>query len=178
MTVCDMYLSTNTITTINICHVCVLMCVNVCVDLSSLLRFLLACLFTFLSMSKCPLFTFLLILFSSSIFSPLITSTNLDAVNVTAAYNTRFESLNSLCLVKALNDTVVIPNDSEWFGYYADGSLEVILPYKQTNWYKNDLFGLKTLDSKKHLFFNTTDGDHLKFSTDYLLDLIGIYFVI
>ena len=85
---------------------------------------------------------------------------------------------NSLCLVKALNDTVVIPNDSEWFGYYADGSLEVILPYKQTNWYKNDLFGLKTLDSKKHLFFNTTDGDHLKFSTDYLLDLIGIYFVI
>ena len=35
-------------------------------------------------------------------------------------------SLHSLCLVKALGDSVVIPNDSEWFGFFKDGSLDEI----------------------------------------------------
>jgi palmitoyl-protein thioesterase len=43
-------------------------------------------------------------------------------------------------------------------------------------WYIDNWFGLQTVDVKKKLFFNTTDGDHLEFSTDYLLDLVGIYF--
>ena len=49
--------------------------------------------------------------------------------------------------------------------------------YDETPWYKDDLFGLKTLDLEKgNLYFNTTEGDHLEFPTDYLLDLVGLYF--
>lgn len=65
---------------------------------------------------------------------------------------------------------------SEWFGAYQDGSFESIWDFHDTPWYKNDLFGLKTLDEQKKVFFNTTDGNHLDFSTDYLLDLVGLYF--
>lgn len=99
----------------------------------------------------------------------------LDATNKT--YNNNWMNLNSICLVKALNDTVVIPNDSEWFGFFKDGSYNNIWLFNETPWYQDNLFGLKSLDLKNKVYFNTTDGNHLDFSTDYLLDLVGIYFV-
>ncbi len=40
-----------------------------------------------------------------------------------------------------------------------------------------NFFGLKTLNENNKVFFNTTDGDHLDFETDFLLDLVGTYFV-
>mmetsp|Transcript_29837 Transcript_29837/g.40994 ORF Transcript_29837/g.40994 Transcript_29837/m.40994 type:complete len:374 (-) Transcript_29837:308-1429(-) len=96
---------------------------------------------------------------------------------VNATYSSNWASLHSLCLVKALGDTVVIPNDSEWLGFFKDGSLEEIWSYDTTPWYEEDYFGLKTLDLEKgNLYFNTTEGDHLDFSTDYLLELVGLYF--
>lgn len=95
---------------------------------------------------------------------------------VNSTYSTNWESLNSVCLVKALGDTVVIPNDSEWYGYFEDGSFDNIWGFKDTPWYTNNLFGLKTLDNDKKVFFNTTTGDHLDFETDYLLELVGLYF--
>lgn len=94
-----------------------------------------------------------------------------------SSYTARFTSLQSLTLVKALGDTVVIPNESEWFGGFAESSFETVLPYSSTSWYTQDLFGLKTLDSRGAVFFNTTNGDHLDFETDFLLDLVGQHFV-
>lgn len=92
-------------------------------------------------------------------------------------YNSNWLSLDSLCLVKALGDTVVIPNDSEWFGYFEENSFDNIMEYQNTPWYKQDLFGLQSLDKAGKLFLSTTDENHLDFSTDYLLDLVGTYFV-
>lgn len=101
-------------------------------------------------------------------------STQQPGVNTT--YNANWESLNSVCLVKALGDTVVIPNDSEWFGFFQDGTFDAVWDFADTPWYQQDLFGLRSLDKAGKVFFNTTDGNHLDFSTDYLLDLVGIYF--
>lgn len=101
---------------------------------------------------------------------------NNEAGSINATLTKNFESLQSICLVKALNDTVVIPNDSEWFGYFQNNSYDLKWSTTEAPWYKEDWFGLKTLDNKKKVFFNTTEGDHLQFSTDYLLDLVGIYF--
>jgi palmitoyl-protein thioesterase len=92
-------------------------------------------------------------------------------------YNNNWASLESLCLVKALGDTVVIPNDSEWFGFFEENSFDAVWDYHTTPWYANDLFGLQTLDKQGKLFFNTTEENHLDFSTDYLLDLVGTYFL-
>ena len=96
---------------------------------------------------------------------------------ITASYTANWESLKSACLVKANGDTVVIPNDSEWFGFFKDGSFKDIWSYDQTPWYTNNSFGLKSLKESGRLFFNTTEGNHLDFETDFLLDLVGLYFV-
>jgi palmitoyl-protein thioesterase len=104
----------------------------------------------------------------------LVEMNNEKSINADFASN--WESLESVCLVKALADTVVIPNDSEWFGFFQDGTFEIVWVYNEAPWYSNDLFGLKSLDSSGRVFFNTTDGNHLDFETDYLLTLVGLYF--
>lgn len=92
-------------------------------------------------------------------------------------YATKWQELESVCLVKANGDTVVIPNESEWFGAYQDGSaFEDIWTFEETPWYTEDLFGLRSLNEAGRVFFNVTEGNHLDFETDYLLDLVGIYF--
>lgn len=48
--------------------------------------------------------------------------------------------------------------------------------YNAAPWYEQDTFGLKTLDESKKISFYTTDGDHLKFSTSFLLELVTKYF--
>lgn len=93
-----------------------------------------------------------------------------------ATYSTRWQSLQSLCLVKALGDTVVIPRESEWFGFFQDHSFDELWTFNQTPWYTQDLFGLKTLDEQGKIFFETTDENHLDFSTDYLLSLVDRFF--
>jgi palmitoyl-protein thioesterase len=93
-----------------------------------------------------------------------------------SVYSSNWASLESVCLVKALGDTVVIPNDSEWFGFFEDGSFDKIWSFQTSPWYQGDYFGLKTLDQAGKVYFNTTDGNHLDFETDYLLDLVGTYF--
>jgi len=92
------------------------------------------------------------------------------------AYTERFTQLNKLVLVKALGDTEVVPNESEWFGFYEDGNLDSILTMNETVWYKEDRFGLKTLDEAGKIDLYSTPGNHLEFSLDYLLDLVSKYF--
>jgi len=99
-----------------------------------------------------------------------------NEVQLNSTYNDNWAALNSVCLVKAEGDTVVVPNDSEWYGFFEDGSFDDIWGFKETPWYKDDLFGLQTLDNANRVFFNVTEGNHLDFATDYLLNLVGIYF--
>lgn len=92
------------------------------------------------------------------------------------SYSSNWASLNSVCLVKALGDTTVVPNDSEWFGSFQDGTFDEVWDFADTPWYQQDLFGLRTLSESGRVYFNTTEGGHLDFSTQYLLDLVGLYF--
>ena len=47
---------------------------------------------------------------------------------------------------------------------------------KETDWYINDNFGLKTADEAGKIFFNSTEGDHLQFTTAQLFGWIDQYF--
>lgn len=49
-------------------------------------------------------------------------------------------------MIKALKDTMVYPNEGEWWGHFADGNYNKTLTMKETRWYTEDLFGLKTAD--------------------------------
>jgi len=65
------------------------------------------------------------------------------------------------------DDTVVVPKESEWFGFYSDGSNSQILPYNQTKLYLNDQIGLKTLDQTGRLKFDTAPGEHMQFTLEW-----------
>eukprot|EP00300_Choanocystis_sp_HF-7_P030287 c39082_g1_i1.p1 GENE.c39082_g1_i1~~c39082_g1_i1.p1 ORF type:complete len:346 (+),score=102.08 c39082_g1_i1:44-1039(+) len=96
--------------------------------------------------------------------------------NSNATFTKHFQNITRLVMVKALEDTMVWPNDSEWFGFYQDGSDKIKLQMEDTEWYKQDLFGLRTLDEAGRIVKLTTPGDHLQFTEQFLLDLVDSYF--
>ncbi|CAK4079723.1 unnamed protein product [Aphanomyces euteiches] len=91
-------------------------------------------------------------------------------------YKDNFVKLDHLVLVRAAKDTMVYPHASEWFGAYEDGNWDKVLPMNETTWYKEDSFGLKTLDQQGKITFIETPGDHLQLSTTILLGWIDQYF--
>lgn len=85
-------------------------------------------------------------------------------------YKSNFLKTKNILLIKALRDTMIFPSESEWFGAYEDGNYKKILKMEETKWYKEDLFGLKTMHKRGSISFGTTPGNHLQF---YQEDLFG-----
>ena len=76
----------------------------------------------------------------------------------------RFSSLNKLFLGKFGKDSMIYPGESAWFNeLQPDGS---ILPFNETEMYKNDQLGLKKLYDEDRIVFHEFPGDHLQFSYD------------
>lgn len=50
-------------------------------------------------------------------------------------YVQNFKKIFKLVLIRALEDTEIVPSESEWFGYYADGSNTEIQVMENTTWY-------------------------------------------
>lgn len=76
-------------------------------------------------------------------------------------------------MVKANGDTVVVPREGEWFGAYDTDNN--ILTMKETTWYKEDTFGLKTADEAGKVFFESTEGNHLDFTDAQLYKWLDTY---
>lgn len=87
------------------------------------------------------------------------------------------DKLRSLVLVKADRENTIVPPESSWFGQFKDGSCNTneIEDVKDTFYYQQDLFGLKTLDERGALFFERTPGGHVAVSTQELRNLVGTY---
>ena len=79
-------------------------------------------------------------------------------------------------MIKANGDTVVIPNEGEWWGAY-DSQYEQVRVMKDTEWYIEDMFGLRTADESGKIFFNSTDGNHLEFSDEELFGWLDLYVI-
>lgn len=89
---------------------------------------------------------------------------------------TNFGKTNRFAMIKAEGDTMVYPNEGEWWGHFDDDSFDTVLPMNETDWYKQDLFGLKTADDSGKIVFNSTTGDHLQFTSAQLLAWVDAYF--
>ncbi|XP_043812553.1 palmitoyl-protein thioesterase 1 isoform X2 [Manihot esculenta] len=62
------------------------------------------------------------------------------------------------------HDTVLIPKETAWFGYYPDGAFTPVLPAQETKLYTEDWIGLKTLDEEGKVKFINVSGNHLEIS--------------
>lgn len=102
---------------------------------------------------------------------------NNEGNTVNATFKENFGKTKRFAMIKALGDTMVFPNEGEWWGHFEDGSLSKVLTMKETEWYKQDLFGLKTADEAGKILFNTTSGNHLEFSNEQLVWWVQNYFV-
>ncbi|XP_055337096.1 palmitoyl-protein thioesterase 1-like [Paramacrobiotus metropolitanus] len=87
-------------------------------------------------------------------------------------YKENLQKLRNFVMVKFSKDTMVVPKDSEWFGYYCPGQVSTICSLQNSTIYQEDWLGLKAMDAAKKLRFIETDGDHLQFTTQWFLDNI------
>mmetsp|Transcript_12552 Transcript_12552/g.21157 ORF Transcript_12552/g.21157 Transcript_12552/m.21157 type:complete len:333 (+) Transcript_12552:26-1024(+) len=93
-------------------------------------------------------------------------------------YRKRMISLNALVLVKFQKDTMVVPKESSWFGFYSPGQDKRIVPMADTDLYIQDWIGLRALNETGRLFLEECDGDHLEFTLDWFVaNVVNRYLV-
>ncbi|CAM8935494.1 hypothetical protein QQ045_012910 [Rhodiola kirilowii] len=92
-----------------------------------------------------------------------------------STYKERFSSLENLVLIMFEHDTVLIPKETSWFGYYPDGAFSPILSANETTLYIEDWIGLKTLDEAGKVKFVSVPGNHLEISESGMQEYIVPY---
>ncbi|RVW32273.1 Palmitoyl-protein thioesterase 1 [Vitis vinifera] len=100
-------------------------------------------------------------------FLPKLNNEIIDKRNST--YKERFSSLQNLVLIMFEHDTILIPKETAWFGYYPDGSFSSVFPANEVIYFyfiflfylicrlakdlnnKENFLGSRALDSCLHL---------------------------
>ncbi|KAJ3609005.1 hypothetical protein NHX12_023533 [Muraenolepis orangiensis] len=90
------------------------------------------------------------------------------AVNQT--YKKNLQLLDKFVMVKFLQDTVVDPVATEWFGFLKTGQSKETETLQESVIYKEDRLGLAAMDKAGKLVFLATKGNHLQFSTEWFND--------
>jgi palmitoyl-protein thioesterase len=101
---------------------------------------------------------------------------NNEGVAVNNTYRENMLRTQQVIAVMALQDAVVWPVVGQQWGAPAPGQWADILPMRETDWYINDLFGLRSMDEQGRLFFEEFTGGHIGFSTTELLGWLDKYF--
>ncbi|KAG2672140.1 hypothetical protein I3760_13G026000 [Carya illinoinensis] len=92
-----------------------------------------------------------------------------------STYKERFSSLDNLVLIMFEQDTVLVPKETSWFGYFPDGAFDPILPAQETLLYTEDWIGLKILDEAGKVKFINVSGGHLQISQSDMKEYIVPY---
>lgn len=90
-------------------------------------------------------------------------------------YAENLASLDNLVMLVFEDDVTVIPKESGWFAEVNTTSGDVT-PLKDRKIYKEDWIGLKKLDEKGGLKFETTSGGHMDIGERDLVDVFEKYF--
>jgi len=77
-----------------------------------------------------------------------------------ATYAANLASLNTLALEWSFVDTIVVPNTSAWFEFYAVNETKTTVPLTQSQIYIEDWIGLRKLDESDRLKLYKTDCPH------------------
>ncbi|XP_054712477.1 palmitoyl-protein thioesterase 1-like [Uloborus diversus] len=93
-------------------------------------------------------------------------------------YKTNLKKLENFVMIMFLQDHMVDPKESEWFGYYKPGQSNDILKLQDTELYKEDWLGLKEMDQKGKLHFLEIDADHLSISLKWFKENVVDKFLV
>lgn len=79
-------------------------------------------------------------------------------------YKNRIKNLDVFVMIMFSYDTMIIPKETAHFAFYKDSKKTDIVKLEDSDLYKRDLIGLKTLVEQKRVFYHEIAGDHLQFS--------------
>lgn len=108
-----------------------------------------------------------------SLFLPKLN--NEIASNRNETYKKRLESLNHLVLIMFQQDTIIIPPQTAWFGYYAVNDFTTVQATEETDLYKEDWIGLRALDESGRVTYIAFPGDHLSINDLEIRDYVVPY---
>ncbi|XP_039036277.1 palmitoyl-protein thioesterase 1-like isoform X2 [Hibiscus syriacus] len=83
-----------------------------------------------------------------------------------STYKERFTGLQNLVLIMFEHDTVLIPKETSWFGFYPDGAFKPVIRPQDTKLYTEDWIGLKALDDAGKVHYINVSGGHLGISNE------------
>jgi len=88
---------------------------------------------------------------------------------VNQTYRKNMISLNKYMATMALRDKIVQPGQSAWhtYWYWGDESRSKVMNLSETEGYKNDILGLRTLDERGDLILNSFDAGHCGYTMDW-----------
>ncbi|KAG5880934.1 hypothetical protein JTB14_022310 [Gonioctena quinquepunctata] len=78
-------------------------------------------------------------------------------------YIRNLQSLQNFVMVKFENDSMVVPVESEWFGFYKPGQAIETESLQESDVFVDDRLGLQQMSEDKKLHFLSVEGDHLRF---------------
>jgi len=102
---------------------------------------------------------------------------NNEGMTKNSTINECFAKTKRFAMIKAMKDTMIFPNDSEWWGYFKDGSMTEKYNMTDSPWYTEDWFGLKAANEAGKILFNSTAGDHLQFTEEQLSWWVNHYYI-
>jgi len=89
-----------------------------------------------------------------------------------STYKENLMKLQNFVMVLFTQDGMVVPRESEWFGFYTPGQAQEITPLNQSALYTEDWIGLKQMDADGKLKFLSIDGDHLQMPEEFFINEI------
>ncbi|ORY53802.1 alpha/beta-hydrolase [Rhizoclosmatium globosum] len=103
-----------------------------------------------------------------SLFLPFINNEVTDTKR--EEYKANLKALNKLVLIRFSEDTMVIPSETSWFGFF-DEELNVV-PMEQQPLYIEDWIGLRWLDENGRVDKILQEGGHMKIDEDMFVNQI------
>ena len=88
-------------------------------------------------------------------------------VTTNPEYRQNLLQVSNITFVMFNKDTMVIPKESEWFGFYKEGSDKELMTLEESEIWINDKLGLKEMASQGRLAFLKVEGDHLQIPIDF-----------
>ena len=75
-------------------------------------------------------------------------------------------------MVKFMNDSMVQPVESSWFGFYKPGSDVELMTLEESDIFTKEKLGLKKMKEDGKLKFIEIEGNHLQFRNEWFIENI------